>query len=177
MISYQQAIDAINACRDNAVCVTTMTQTKYWYAVSDRPDLDIGISNGMSKASSLALGVALGAPGRKVIVLDGDGSLLMNLGSLATVAGKGPKNYYHFVFDNGIYAVTGGQPVPNPAVDYAAVATASGYPAAYRFDDAEDPARQLASAAVDHLLLSTDRPFIPALRRFLMSRGRTCHTR
>lgn len=136
MISYRDAIDTIHGERNDAVCVTTMTQTKYWYAVSERPELDIGIANGMSKASSVALGVALGVPGRSVLVLDGDGSLLMNLGSLVTIAGQRPANLYHFVFDNGIYAVTGGQPLPNPRVDYAAMALASGYAHAHAFAEA-----------------------------------------
>ncbi len=143
MISYTDAIDVIHRERGDAVCVTTMTQTSYWYAVSERPDLDIGIANGMSKASSLALGIAVGAPDRNVIVLDGDGSLLMNLGSLVTVAGQRPENFYHFVFDNGIYAVTGGQPVPNPKVDYAKMAEASGYAQAYRFTSVESLASEL----------------------------------
>lgn len=143
MISYIDSIAEINRHRGNAVCVTTMTQTGYWYKVSEHSDLDIGISNGMSKASSVALGVALGAPDRKVLVLDGDGSLLMNLGSLVTVAGKEPANFYHFVFNNGIYAVTGGQPVPGNQVDYAGLARSSGYRAAYRFDDLETLANDL----------------------------------
>jgi phosphonopyruvate decarboxylase len=143
MISYQDAIGVINSERGGAVCVTTMTQTKYWYAASKRPDLDIGIANGMSKASSVALGIALGAPERRVITLDGDGSLLMNLGSLVTVAGQAPKNFYHFIFDNGIYAVTGGQPLPNPKVDYAAMAKAAGYAQAHSFRNVEDLASDL----------------------------------
>jgi len=134
LIKYQDSIAEINRHREDAVCVTTMTQTRYWYAVSERSDLDIGISNGMSKASSVGLGIALGAPGRKVFVLDGDGSLLMNLGSLVTVAGQSPDNYYHFVFNNGIYAVTGGQPLPGKSVDYVGLAKASGYRDARRFD-------------------------------------------
>lgn len=143
MIKYQDSIAEINRHRNDAVCVTTMTQTRYWYAVSERSDLDIGISNGMSKASSVGLGIALGSPDRKVFVLDGDGSLLMNLGSLVTVAGQAPQNYYHFVFNNGIYAVTGGQPVPGKAVDYTGLAMASGYRAAHRFDNLETFASEL----------------------------------
>ncbi|TDI94472.1 MAG: thiamine pyrophosphate-binding protein [Chloroflexi bacterium] len=114
-----------------------MTQTKYWNRVSSEPDLDVGIANAMSKASSVALGIALGDPGRPVLCLDSDGSLLMNFGSLATIAGMAPKNLYHFVFNNGIYAVTGGQPVPAPGVDYARAAEACGYRSAHRFDDIE----------------------------------------
>ena len=116
MITYENACRIINRSRGSAVSVTTMTQTKYWNEISEEPDLDIGISNGMSKASSIALGVALGKPETTVLCLDADGSLLMNLGSLATVAGMGPKNMFHFVFNNGIYAITGGQPLPSPGV-------------------------------------------------------------
>lgn len=143
MLSYQDAIGVINSERGEAVCVTTMTQTKYWYEVSERSELDIGIANGMSKASSVALGIAVGAPDRRVITLDGDGSLLMNLGSLVTVAGQRPENFYHFVFDNGIYAVTGGQPLPNPKVDYVAMAKAAGYAQSHSFWNVEDLASDL----------------------------------
>jgi thiamine pyrophosphate-dependent acetolactate synthase large subunit-like protein len=143
MISYRDAVEIIHRKRNDAVCVTTMTQTGYWYKASKRPDLDIGISNGMSKASSLALGIALGVPNRRVLVLDGDGSLLMNLGSLVTVAGQKPANMFHFVFDNGMYAITGGQPLPNPRVDYAAMATAAGYVSAHTFSDVEELASEL----------------------------------
>jgi thiamine pyrophosphate-dependent acetolactate synthase large subunit-like protein len=137
MITYADACRVINNSRDEAVVVTTMTQTKYWYQISEHPDLDIGIANAMSKASSVAFGIALGKPDRSVICLDADGSLLMNFGSLATIAGMAPKNLYHFVFNNGIYSVTGGQPVPAPGVEYSKAAEACGYASSYRFDDVE----------------------------------------
>ena len=137
MITYADACRVINESRGDAVSVTTMTQTKYWNEISSEPDLDASISNAMSKASSVALGVALGDPERKVLCLDSDGSLLMNLGSLATIAGMAPENLYHFVFNNGIYAVTGGQPVPAPGVEYTKVALGCGYKSAHRFDDIE----------------------------------------
>ncbi len=143
MIRYEDSIGVIARERGDAVCVTTMTQSRYWNASSEHPELDIGISNGMSKGSSVGFGIAIGRPDRRVIVLDGDGSLLMNLGSLATIAGKSPPNFYHFLFDNGIYAVTGGQPVPNQQVDYAGMAKAAGYRAAYSFDDLETLAGDL----------------------------------
>ncbi|NQW21478.1 MAG: thiamine pyrophosphate-binding protein [Chloroflexi bacterium] len=137
MITYADACRIINDSRGDAVAVTTMTQTKYWNQVSQEPDLDIGIANAMSKASSVALGLALGKPDRSVLCLDSDGSLLMNFGSLATIAGMAPKNLYHIVFNNGIYAITGGQPVPAPGVQYAKAAEACGYASTYRFDDTE----------------------------------------
>jgi len=143
MIDYEDSVGSIANVRGDAVAVTTMTQTGHWNSISNHPELDIAIANGMGKASSLGLGIALGVPDRRVIVLDGDGSLLMNLGSLVTVAGKSPPNYYHFVFDNGMYAVTGGQPLPKQDVDYAGLAISSGYRAAHAFDDYEEFASEL----------------------------------
>src|SRR5258707_6114992 len=67
------------------------------------------VSHGaMGLASSHALGLALGRPDRRIIVLDGDGSLLMNLGSLVTIAAAAPPNLYHFVCQNGTYEANGG---------------------------------------------------------------------
>ena len=144
MIDYADAISVIARERGDAVTVSTMTQTRHWNASSTHPELDIGIANGMSKASSVGLGIAIGAPDRRVIVLDGDGSLLMNLGSLVTVATQSPSNFYHFVFENGVYAVTGGQPVPGAGiVDFAGLAIASGYRSAHKFDDLEHFASDL----------------------------------
>ena len=63
----------------------------------------------------------------------------MNLGILATIAGKQPANFYHFLLDNECYATTGGQPVPNAKqINYAGMAKEAGYTAAYRFDDLEE---------------------------------------
>ncbi len=137
MITYADSCRVLNESRGDAVSVTTMTQTRYWNQVSTEPDLDISISNAMSKASSVALGLALGDPQRRVLCLDSDGSLLMNFGSLATIAGMAPENFYHVVFNNGIYGITGGQPVPAPGVDYAKAAEACGYVSAHRFSDIE----------------------------------------
>ena len=93
----------------------------------------------MGQTTSAALGLALAQPNLKVVLFDSEGSLLMNLGILATVAGKQPKNFYHFLMDNECYATTGGQPVPNSQnVSYAGMARGAGYPATYEFDDLED---------------------------------------
>lgn len=154
MISYADACRIINEHRGESAAVTTMTQSSYWNKVSEHPDLDMGISNGMSKASSVALGIALGDPERKVLCLDGDGSLLMNFGSLATVAGMAPKNFHHFVFNNGIYAITGGQPLPETGVQYADAAKACGYKATFKFDDLESFENSMAE------IMATDGPIL-----------------
>jgi thiamine pyrophosphate-dependent acetolactate synthase large subunit-like protein len=154
MITYADACRVINDSRGEAVSVTTMTQTKYWNQISTEPDLDVGIANAMSKASSVALGVALGDTDRSVLCLDSDGSLLMNFGTLATIAGMAPKNLYHFVFNNGIYSITGGQPLPTAGVEYAKAAEACGYASAHCFNDIES----LDSALPD--ILSSDGPVL-----------------
>ena len=81
----------------------------------------------MGLAIPIALGVALAQPGRRVIALEGDGSLLMQLGCLSTVAIRAPKNLTIVVMDNGIYQITGAQPTATAsAVDLVAIARASG---------------------------------------------------
>ncbi|MDP6549482.1 MAG: thiamine pyrophosphate-dependent enzyme, partial [Dehalococcoidia bacterium] len=92
----------------------------------------------------------------KVIVLDGDGSLRMNLGSMVTIANKRPKNLYHFLLENGMYATTGGQPTPGrDIVSFRDMARAAGYAVAYQFEDLEDFATQ-----VEKVLAETGPVFI-----------------
>jgi thiamine pyrophosphate-dependent acetolactate synthase large subunit-like protein len=72
-------------------------------------------------------------------VLDGDGSLLMNLGSLVTIANMRPKNYLYFLLQNGIYESTGGQILPGAdLVDFAAIARDTGWPRIYEFTELAD---------------------------------------
>jgi phosphonopyruvate decarboxylase len=90
----------------------------------------------MGCAAGFGLGLARARPERPVIVLDGDGALLMKLGSLATIGALSPRNFHHVVFDNGTHDSTGGQPTPSPAVDFALAALACGYRHAETVDDA-----------------------------------------
>jgi thiamine pyrophosphate-dependent acetolactate synthase large subunit-like protein len=81
----------------------------------------------MGLAVPIALGVAIAQPKRHVVALEGDGSLLMQLGCLATVAARAPKNLTIVVWDNGIYQITGGQKTASAATaDLVAIAQASG---------------------------------------------------
>ena len=119
----------------DAIVVAAYQACFDWMAICPR-DLNYVAVGAMGQASSHGLGLALGRPDRKVLVFDGDGSLLMNLGSLVTVAGVAPRNFHHFVFANGVYEVNGGHPVPGgDAVDFAGLARAAGYPCADRYDD------------------------------------------
>jgi phosphonopyruvate decarboxylase len=144
MISMRDAMRVIVEGRHGDIVLATETSIIAWEAVSDDVTLDLPIPS-MSKGSSMALGVALAQPDRRVILWDGDGSLLMNLGSLVTIAGKAPGNLYHIVMDNQMYAMTGGQPLPNTdRTDWARLAEGAGYRATYLFDDLEDWTTRIA---------------------------------
>jgi phosphonopyruvate decarboxylase len=132
------ALRAIAEVRGDAIAVPTMTTVDPWHRMSPS-DLNVTCVGFMGGASSVGLGMALARPERKVIVLDGDGSLLMQLGSLATVAGAAPPNFYHFLFKNGVYQVSGSQPIPSAdRIDFALMAKGAGYAQTYTFDNLED---------------------------------------
>jgi sulfopyruvate decarboxylase subunit beta len=85
----------------------------------------------MGLASSIGLGIALKKPRKKVYVLDGDGNILMNLGSLATIGSMRPRNLIHIVLDNQIHESTGGQPTSATRIDISKYARASNYKVFY----------------------------------------------
>ena len=139
MIDQVEMMRAIERFRGDAVVVPVFRANGAWARVTNNVKRDIPVGGAMGKASSVALGLALSQPDTRVILFDGDGSLLMNLGSLVTIANKGPKNLVHFVMDNGVYATTGGQDVPGVGIaDYADLAASAGYAHTYRFEDLED---------------------------------------
>jgi sulfopyruvate decarboxylase subunit beta len=127
--------------KDEAV-VATYSSAVDWVDVAPRPlnYLSIGA---MGLDSSHGLGLALGRPDKRVIVLQGDGSLLMNLGSLVTIAAVAPKNFIHLVAQNDTYEANGSQPIPNPKVDFAAIARGAGYAAVYDFSDLKNFEQQI----------------------------------
>ena len=102
-----------------------------------KPDSLIYLGVGaMGQASSHALGLALGRPDKRVIVLDVDGSLLMNLGSLVTIAEVAPRNLVHFVCENGTYEANGGHPIPGAGrISFAGFARAAGYRRVHEFSE------------------------------------------
>ena len=142
MIINADAVKLIDSKRGDAVFVATMNANNVNFglpSLTTNENLDFPVSGAMGKASSVGLGLALAQPDRKVIVLDGDGSLLMNLGTMVTVSSKAPANLVHILFNNGVYAVTGGQPIPgDEKVDWTQLGKASGYAAVFSFDNLED---------------------------------------
>jgi sulfopyruvate decarboxylase subunit beta len=116
------------------IVVTTYSSAVDWLALGERA-LNYFSVGAMGLDSSHALGLALGGPDRRVICLQGDGSLLMNLGCLVTIAAAAPKNLVHLVVQNGTYEANGGHPIPNPKINFATMARAAGYPHAHEFSN------------------------------------------
>jgi thiamine pyrophosphate-dependent acetolactate synthase large subunit-like protein len=108
-----------------------------WHQLSDTP-LDFAyIPSAMGQAPALGLGLALAQSGRGVIVVNGDGCMLMNLGCLVTLAHH-PANIYLLIMDNSQYEVTGGQPTAGAGhTDFAGLACAAGIRRVYSFDNIE----------------------------------------
>jgi phosphonopyruvate decarboxylase len=116
--------------RTPAVVATTGKLSRELYELDDRDFTKRNrfyMVGSMGCAAGFGLGVARALPERPVVVLDGDGALLMKMGSLATIGSLGANNYHHVVFDNGAHDSTGGQPTPSPSVDFASMALACGY--------------------------------------------------
>ena len=125
---------ALAARRTDEVVITTMTATLQWPLVSSHPlDFDF-LAFGMGHASDFGLGLALARPERKVIVLKGDGGLLMSLGSLVTMGQYAPSNLLVLLLENRSYEMTGGQPLA-PKADFVALALGAGLEKVERIDD------------------------------------------
>jgi phosphonopyruvate decarboxylase len=139
----EDVLRVISAARGDAIVVPTMTTAPAWRTIAPG-DLSVTCVGFMGGASSLGLGLALARPDRRVLVLDGDGSLLMQLGSLATVAGAAPRNLVHFLFKNGVYHTSGAQGIPGGlSVDFVMMAKGAGYRTAIAIDDLGDFERRL----------------------------------
>ena len=128
------------------------------WAAGHRPQ-NFYMLGSMGLAFPIALGVALAQPNRQVIALEGDGSLLMQLGCLSTVAIRAPQNLTIVVMDNGIYQITGAQPTPAANVaDIVAIALGSGLAKSAWAADEEDFERLVEAA------MSADEPSLIAVR-------------
>ena len=139
MMDCIPALGVLTRERKDEVVITCFSNNHDWAKVSTRPELDFALNVAMGKTSSFALGLALARPKERVWLLDGDGSLLMNLGCLVTVAARAPQNLIHFVWGNDTYDTTGGQALPGAGVfDLAAIARGAGYPNAFVFEDVTD---------------------------------------
>lgn len=140
------------------------------WAAGHRPQ-NFYMLGSMGLAFPIALGVALAQPERRVFALEGDGSLLMQLGALSTIAALKPKNLTMIVMDNGIYQITGAQPTPAAGVaDVVAIAAGSGLANSAWAADEEDFERLVeeAMSASEPRLIAVridDKPGVGTTRR------------
>ena len=149
------ALEAIYPDLEDRIVVTIMgAVAAELYTLGHKPTF-FYLEHAMGLASSMGLGIALSLPRQKVVVLDGDGSLLMNLGTLSTMARYRPGNLLHIVFDNESLLSVGGFPTATATgTDLAGVARACGIP---RVEEADTPSRlqETVSAALASDTLTT----------------------
>jgi phosphonopyruvate decarboxylase len=156
-----QALCAQVGTKDVIIATTGYTGREL-YALADRPN-QLYMVGSMGCAASLGLGIALACPERRVIVIDGDGALLMRLGVLATIAYEQPANFLHIVLDNEQYESTGGQSMVFHSVDFCAIAAASGYASVTRTQEVGSivAAHQLGPSFVHVKIKPGTRPNLP----------------
>ena len=147
------ALQAIYPELENRIVVTIMgAVAAELYTIGHRPSF-FYLEHAMGLASSMGLGIALSMPRHKVIVIDGDGSLLMNLGTLSTMARYKPGNLLHIVFDNESLLSVGGFPTATATgTDLAGIARASGVPSVMEADTLESLARSAHDALASNTL-------------------------
>ena len=138
LTSRSRAIGAVlELLTDELVVVCNGLPSREVYALRDRPE-NFYMIGSMGLAPAIGLGVALAQPRRKVMVLDGDGNVLMAMGTLATVGALKPRNFVHIVFDNEVYGSTGNQPTLSQIVLLEQVAKAVGYRHVERVRELDD---------------------------------------
>ena len=135
MINRLEASKYLVGKLKDELVVTSLGNEKYDLRQAGERDRNFYNWNSMGLAASIGLGLAMAQPKLKVIVYDGDGALLMNLGALATIAAREQKNLIHIVWDNRSYAMTGGQPTATAFhTDLTKVAEGAGYPHVARIE-------------------------------------------
>ena len=161
-MNAKEALCVVHAERGGRdVVITTMTPARDWMTLPQHARDLVLVPSAMSHATSIGLGLALSQPKRRVIICNGDGSMLMNLGSLVSIAAAGASNVVVLVFENGTYEVTGSQLVPGAGVvDFAAIARGSGFESVFEYADLgawrEDVCRVLEAAGPTFAVLHVE---------------------
>ncbi len=144
MMKRRDCLEILKKHIKDEIVVAAYSTAHDWLDINDRP-LNYFSFGAMGLGSSHGLGLALARPERKVVVFDGDGSLLMNLGTLVTIGAAQPKNFIHTVWHNGSYEANGGHPLPNRDVDFVGLAKSAGYGKVYRLDDIRNFEQQIGA--------------------------------
>ncbi len=112
MLDKYTCLQKLAALRNEEVVISTMSTVMPWAALSDGPLDYASVNSAMGHAADFAYGIALAQPSRRVIMLNGDGSMLMSLGTLVMIAQRPASNFSLVILQNGTYEVTGNQPIP-----------------------------------------------------------------
>ncbi len=159
MLTTGEVLAPLSRLRTDEVVVTTMSVVRPWGRLSNHVLDFASADSAMGHAADLALGIAIARPDRRVLCLNGDGSMLMTLGTLVTAASAGATNLVLFVIDNGTYEITGNQRIPGGgSVDLPAMAGAAGFPEAFSYDDPREYEAALPK------VLTVDGPVLVSLR-------------
>lgn len=126
--------DIMKSIDDEIVVCNIGFPSRELYDIKDR-DRNFYMIGSMGLASSIGFGLALAKPNEDVVVIDGDGSLLMNMGSLVTIFANNPRNLTWIVIDNGAYGSTGNQDTYAQELDLVDVARGVGFKNSYNFED------------------------------------------
>ena len=171
LISRAQAIvTLLELLTDQLVVICNGFPSREVYKIADRPTHFYMIGS-MGNAAAIALGVALTKPNKQVVTFDGDGNVLMGMGTLATVGALRPKNFIHVVFDNEVYGTTGNQPTISNVVPLDKVAKSAGYVNVERVLDREDLVYEFKD------MLKKDGPSLLLIKvnEFVEDAGRVVH--
>jgi phosphonopyruvate decarboxylase len=145
MMKRDEMLKAFARQRKDEIVVAVYTAAQEITHIAPN-DLNYTFVGAMGQGSSHALGLALGRPDKKVVVFDGDGSLLMNLGSLVTIASQAPKNYVHCLCENGCYETNGSVPTPRAGkIRFADLAKTAGYKKTFEISELADWERELSN--------------------------------
>ncbi|WP_295601039.1 sulfopyruvate decarboxylase subunit beta [uncultured Methanobrevibacter sp.] len=134
MARYEAIRDIMEHIDEELVICNIGFPSRELYEIDDRSK-NFYMIGSMGLASSIGLGLALAKPSKNIVVIDGDGSLLMNMGSLVTVFANNPSNLTWIVIDNGAYGSTGNQDTYAQMIDLVDVAKGVGFKNSYDFND------------------------------------------
>jgi len=153
----REAIAALVPYLDGALVFTTTGYiSRELYGHADRPT-NFYMQGSMGHALALGLGAALARPERRVVVVDGDGAVLMHMGTCAAVGAAAPPSLVHVVLDNGAYESTGGQPTTSSTVDWTHLGAAARYGSTAVCDDGdglEAALQNIAGVPGPHLIVA-----------------------
>ena len=139
MLDKYTCLEKLAAQRTDEIVISSMGVATPWGKLSDGPFDLAHVDTAMGHVADFAYGLALAQPERRVIAFCGDGSTLMCLGSLVTIAQRPTGNLTLVITENGTYEVTGNQPVPGAGeVDFAAIARGAGLREVYTIEDETD---------------------------------------